>query len=123
MATPSSTKILVIEDEPAIARAHGRVLSRLLDGCEITTVNSAALAIAELSSGTSFALILSDFDLIGAGTGGDVLLWVRAQAPATPFLFCSGNEAIEMLGVPYIAKPCFPNELRAAIVAAMGVAS
>lgn len=116
-------RILVIEDEPTIARGHERVLRRLLGPCEITTVNSAERAIAELSSGATFALILSDYDLLGNGTGGDVLLWVLAQSPSTPFLFCSGNELVEDLGAPFIAKPCGATELRAAITAAIGGAA
>lgn len=107
-------RILHVEDDSAIARIVARDLMRNLsaDVCNVTTAEA---AIAELAAGAAFDLVISDYDLASSATGGDVLRWVRENLPEMPFLFLSGNEAIEKLGAPWLAKPAFGKELRESI--------
>lgn len=111
-------RVLVVEDDPLIARGYERLIRRRFSPCDIVVVNSAEIAVVMLFT-QDFDLVISDFDLAGKRTGADVLEAVRADLNRPAFLFVSGNEVVETLGAPFLDKPCAPSALRDAIGAAI----
>lgn len=117
-------RVLIVEDHAAIARGHEHLVRRHLThiGCasEVVITDTAEAAIAKLAV-ENFDLVISDFDLAGTGTGGDVLRAVRADLDRPRFVFVSGSDDAAILaakhGVPYLDKPCSPTDLRNAITA------
>lgn len=95
---PSMTTILLIEDNPGLQRMNLRMLRRLFPAHRIAAASTAEQAITALRQG-GVALVVSDFDLEGYATGGDVLAWVRAHQPelVERFVFWSGNETTSKL--------------------------
>ena len=103
-------KILVVEDEPAVAMMMNYLLTRV--GCEVETAwqSSQALALAENSE---YDLITLDLSL--PGIDGFQLCRKLRQFPhlsQTPIVFVSGADteenrrrAIEAGAVDFIAKP------------------
>lgn len=53
----SKARLLVIDDEPAVARYIARALKH---DCDVTTVNSGSDALAQLDGGASFDVVLCD---------------------------------------------------------------
>ena len=57
MEPPGKARLLVIDDEPAVARYIARVLKH---DCVVTTVNSGGDALSKLESGERFDVVLCD---------------------------------------------------------------
>jgi len=117
-------KALIVEDDASIRRAIIRTLRRMFDGIHICAAESADEAIDYLREAVldrPFDLIISDWDLLGGQTGGDVLEWIREHASQLEprFMFLSGNEAIQNQRVRFIEKPCDTATLKAAIEATL----
>lgn len=110
-------RILIVEDDYVIARSTERLVRRATtQDVEVVHVITAEGAISELRTGElGYALVISDYNLAGHGTGADVLAQVRSMRTQPRFLFLSSDDAIEQLGVPYLTKPCRPSELRNAV--------
>jgi two-component system, cell cycle sensor histidine kinase and response regulator CckA len=88
--------VLLIEDEAAIQR----VMKRMLRGVVLTIVDSAEGAIQAIEAASEpFDTILSDFNIVGDKTGGDILEWVKANRPelVSRFVFCSCNPVVDQL--------------------------
>ena len=118
--------VLIIEDAPLLQRLYVRLLGTMFDPLNVQTTNNAddAIDLLELSlEETPFDLVISDFNLVGPKTGGDVFSWVKSHAPSllSRFLFVSGNPDVKELHVHYLAKPYEVPMLRGTIAAMTGV--
>ncbi len=81
-------RILHLEDSPQDAELVRELLAEEWPDCAITTVATRERYSEELRR--SYDLILSDFALVGFD-GTEALRLAREVAPATPFIFLSGN--------------------------------
>ena len=113
-------KILVVEDEPAIALALEDDLR--FDGHEVEVTGEGAAAIARARE-SRFDLIIHDIMLIGKD-GLDVCRELRRTGVTTPIIMLTARtqEAEKVLAFEsgaddYVTKPFGPRELRARIAA------
>lgn len=116
------TRILLVEDEGAIARCTERLIRRAatcaVEFVHVTTAEHAAmLLLMPGDAGGPFDLVISDYNLDGIETGADVLAVARSLPSPPAFLFMSSDERASRLGVRCLEKPCAPSELRAAVLA------
>jgi EAL domain-containing protein (putative c-di-GMP-specific phosphodiesterase class I) len=109
--TPS---VLVVDDEPAVARMTERLLAR--NGYRVTVAGGGKEAIA-LAQTRSFDAIVSDLDMPGVD-GRALLRAIRKSNLDVPFVFLTGNpdlqsaiEAVEYGAFRYLVKPVPPQEL------------
>lgn len=83
--------ILVVDDEPGVRAAIARWLQRHA-GCSVVGCADRAGAVAALAArSTPPSAIVLDWQL-GAETGGDVLLAIRASGVNAPCAFFSSHE-------------------------------
>jgi CheY-like chemotaxis protein len=87
-------KILIIEDDELVQEMVARILAREFDAPSIEFAASAPKAVALLQHDVSYDLIVSDFNL-KAGTGGDVLAWIRCERPTLVSRFIFFSSAME----------------------------
>lgn len=106
-----AARVLHVDDDPAVARAIASMLRRA--GYEVISVATAETARAELVKG-AFDVVVSDFNLGGAGTGADVL----AAAGSVPFIFLTSDDRADDFPVLRLEKPCTPSSLRKAVAIA-----
>ena len=111
-------RILVVEDEPAIAL--GLEDDLVLEGYEVVVTDDGNEAIQQVVNG-DFDLILLDVMLPGK-SGYDVCREIRKSQPLLPIIMLTAksHEAEKVLGLEmgaddYITKPFSPLELRARI--------
>lgn len=116
--TKSGTRILVVDDEPAIRRALRTPLTEL--GFEVSEVSRGEMALDVLRTET-FDAVLLDVNMPGIG-GIETLRRIRAMAPRLPIIILtvrdSENEkvqALEMGADDYVTKPFGVRELVARI--------
>ncbi len=106
--------ILLVEDDPLVARATARLL-RLRH--EVTVAGGVAEALAALA-GRAFDVVVSDFDL-GDGTGDEVLARAAEVQPAARRVLYSG---VSCRGARFaqrvVQKPATLEELDGALHAA-----
>jgi DNA-binding response OmpR family regulator len=115
-----SARILIIEDEPAIALGLRDDLE--LEGYDVEVVDNGNHAVNKACS-ESFDLLLLDVMLPGK-SGYDVCREVRGKKPDLPIIMLTArsHEAEKVLGLElgaddYVTKPFSPLELRARIKA------
>jgi CheY-like chemotaxis protein len=98
-------EILLIEDDPRLQRSTSRWIKKLYPTARLLVADNAPAAIGNLQT-HDVTLIVSDFDLIGPQTGGDVFAWVRAQQPhlVDRFVFFTGNSQAAELHYRVVAK-------------------
>ncbi len=115
-----SARILIVEDEPAIALPLRDDLE--LEGYRVTVVDNGNAAVDQACS-EPFDLLLLDVMLPGK-SGYDVCREVRSKKPDLPIILLTAksHEAEKMLGFElgaddYVTKPFSPMELRARIKA------
>jgi CheY-like chemotaxis protein len=114
-------RALVVEDDANVRRATISIVRRTFPGVDIIAAESADEAIGLLEEsackGPPFDLIVSDYNLLGTRTGGDVLDWIQAHLSYLEkrFVFLASDDAIRLRGVPFFEKPCDINELRVAL--------
>ena len=113
-------RILIVEDEPAIALGLRDDLE--LEGYEVEVVGDGETAVLKASN-EAFDLLLLDVMLPGK-SGYDVCREVRARKPELPIIMLTArsHEAEKILGLElgaddYVTKPFSPLELRARIKA------
>jgi CheY-like chemotaxis protein len=116
-------KILIVEDDVNIRRSLIRLLRRMFDEIDPWATGYADEAVTFLRDAMldkAFDLVICDWNLAGAQTGGHVLEWIREHASylEARFLFLSANEASQKLGVRWVDKVSDVPVLRAAIQAA-----
>jgi CheY-like chemotaxis protein len=109
-AASARAHVLVVDDEPLVARAVKRVLHAQYD---VTLASSADEALERLRSGERFDVVFCDLMMPGK-SGMDLHRAVLAEAPAVAdrFVFLTGGaftpEADEYLrrsGAPHVTKP------------------
>lgn len=86
-----SERVLVVEDEPAVADWLHRALASL--GYEVHVSNHANEALQKLQSLPSVDLMLTDIGLAGGPNGLDLATAAKGQHPKLRILFASGNAA------------------------------
>lgn len=113
-------RILIVEDEPAIAAALQDDLE--LEGYDVQHVDNGSIAADTALSG-GFDLVILDVMLPGK-SGYDVCRHLRSQRPRLPIIMLTARagEAEKVLGLEmgaddYVTKPFSPLELRARIKA------
>jgi signal transduction histidine kinase/DNA-binding response OmpR family regulator len=114
-STTTGYAVLVVDDEPAFARAVGELLG--LQGHQVTVVDSAEKALEALAS-TEFDVVLTDYSL-GEVTGAQ-LAERLADEPSAPFVVLVTGYAAEIddpsmltRGVSAVLpKPCRGDDLR-----------
>jgi DNA-binding NtrC family response regulator len=109
-----SARILVVDDERAICIAIERLLAAR--GHQVATARSVDEALERLGQG-SVHLVITDLGL-GAGSGMDVLRWVREHAPDTAVVMITAYgsertavEAMKLGAADYVPKPFDNDEL------------
>ncbi|MBO9680339.1 MAG: response regulator [Acidovorax sp.] len=114
-------RLLLVEDDPAIARTVAYTLER--DGLAVTHSLLLGDARAQLGGGTPFDLLVLDVGLPD-GNGLDLLRELRQARHTMPVLMLSahGEEIDRVLGLElgaddYLAKPFSPRELAARVKA------
>src|SRR5262249_7362620 len=107
-------RILVVDDEPAIAATIRRLLVRR--GHEVSTAGSADDAMAELER-AAYHLVITDLNLAGQ-SGLDVLRAVRERSPGTAVIMITAYgservavEAMKLGATDYLPKPFDNDEL------------
>jgi CheY-like chemotaxis protein len=114
-------KVLVIEDDDNLRKTMISFIRRTfrdVDGLVVLAALTANEAIALLRESTcegkAFDLVVSDYDLKDASTGGEVLDWIQAHLSylESRFVFLSSDSAIARRGVPFFDKPCDLDALR-----------
>ncbi len=115
-----SARILIVEDEPAIALGLRDDLE--LEGYRVEVVDNGSAAV-DLACAEPFDLLLLDVMLPGK-SGYDVCREVRGKKPDLPIIMLTAksHEAEKVLGFEigaddYITKPFSPLELRARVKA------
>lgn len=121
---PRRARVLLIDDEPLVARAAERVLSAY----EVVSVASAAAALGLLEGRERFDAIVCDL-MMPQMTGMELHARVAEQAPvlAAKFVFVTGGafteSAAEFLRTttnPWVEKPFDPERLRDAVAQVIG---
>ncbi|MGM0575054.1 MAG: response regulator [Myxococcota bacterium] len=124
-AEPTTTsarrgRVLVVDDERAVARGIARVLGRLHD---VEVVDSARDACTLLEEDDGFDVILTDL-LMPGFSGMDLYLWVKADRPhlLERVAFMTGGVLddevqafVDGVDSPFFDKPMEPIRLREAI--------
>lgn len=110
--------VLVVDDEPAIAAAVATILRT--SGVEVFTASSAEDAMSILArEAREFDLLLTDVDMPGVD-GRELAAWARDAHPDLAVLFMTGGAAHpQSLSGPVLRKPFHPDELEAAVRAAI----
>jgi response regulator RpfG family c-di-GMP phosphodiesterase len=116
------TRILLVDDEPFVLEGLRRQLAREY---EIATATGGADALAALTAGPPFAVILSDLRMPGMN-GVELLTAAREASPDTVRMLLTGNADLDAaLGAVnqgevfrFLTKPCPPQVLFPAIASA-----
>ena len=120
-----TTRLLIVDDDPAFRRLCGMALAQ--EGIECTGVGSSSEALAALGDPRSrtFDLILLDMELPGM-KGWELLQVMRDQGWQTPVVLVSVREGVEEkvrafdLGADdYVVKPCSFEELTSRLQAVL----
>src|SRR5258708_3884243 len=115
-------RILFVDDEPLILEGLQRMLRPMRAEWEMVFVESGAKAL-ELMSQSPFDAVVSDMRMPGMN-GAELLAEVLKRFPQTVRLILSGHAdrdlVLKCVGSThqYLAKPCRPEELKAAITRA-----
>jgi nitrogen-specific signal transduction histidine kinase len=125
-AAVASLRVLVVEDEPAVAQLAAGLLEE--SGHRATTVDSprAALDVLE-AAGDGFDLVFTDTLMPGGMSGVDLAREIAARWPRMAVLLSTGHADVHAgdagLGFPLLMKPYGEAELAQAVGAAMRYAA
>jgi DNA-binding response OmpR family regulator len=115
----TATRVLLVEDEPAIAEVARLYLER--DGHAVDVVGDGTAALDRLGSGGADVVLL-DIGLPGPVDGIEVCRRLRAADDWTPVIFVTArdDEVDRILGLElgaddYVTKPYSPRELAARV--------
>ena len=119
---PSRGLILMVDDEPAIARAYARTLGTA--GFTVVTAGDGHEA-ANAARDKSFDVIISDIAMPGMD-GIELLRTVREYDLDVPFIIMTGGpavhsaaQAMEYGALRYLIKPVLPDDLEAVVARAV----
>ena len=111
-----TTKILIVDDDRAHAETCAEALAPM--GAEIVVANSGAEGLRVVSSGGSFAVVLTDL-VMRDHDGFEILEAVKERDPSTSVLMLTGHgnrdvavRAMEQGALYYLEKPVDLDELR-----------
>jgi len=114
IAVDETPSVLVVDDEPAVARTTERLLGR--QGYRVTVAHGGQQAI-DLARTQAFDAIVSDLDMPDVD-GRALLRAIRKNNLDVPFVFLTGNpdlqsaiEAVEYGAFRYLVKPVPPQQL------------
>lgn len=114
VAVEETPSVLVVDDEPAVARTTERLLGR--KGYRVTVAHGGQQAI-DLARTNAFDAIVSDLDMPDVD-GRALLRAIRKSNLDVPFVFLTGNpdlqsaiEAVEYGAFRYLVKPVPPQQL------------
>ena len=113
------TRILFVDDDPHVLKALRRSMSEMDDEWDLAFCDSGAAALADLARHPA-DVVVSDMRMPGMD-GADLLDEVRKRHPATIRVILSGfaetASVLKTIGPThiYLAKPCQPQTLHAAI--------
>jgi DNA-binding NtrC family response regulator len=125
-AAKTKARILVIEDEPAVAAFLRTALERR--GYEVTSSSSAVEGLRLLAL-HDFRGVISDFRTPGGITGSDVHDWLARHRPemASRIIFITGDTAsdetvalLALAGTPCVEKPFRVQQLMDAVEKTIG---
>jgi len=104
-------RVLVVDDEPLVARALSRSFGRL--GIVAAVAGSAAEALARCGE-ANFDLVVADQNMPGV-TGAELLAIIHRTRYPARFALCSGGEPppCAVPGVAFLRKPWRDDDLRA----------
>lgn len=113
-------KVLIVEDDAQLRRVLIRLMRHMFDDIDPWAAESADQAIEYLREAAldrPFDLVISDFNLLGTRTGGDIIEWIRDHASylENRFLFLSSDERAKKFHRNWLPKPAEAADLRAAI--------
>src|SRR5687767_4896059 len=115
---PRAPRVLVADDDPAVARSLQRVLGAA--GFEVILVADGNAAVEELKT-RGFEVVLTDIHMPGTN-GVDLLRLVRAYDLDVPVILMTGEpevdtavEAIELGALGYLRKPLDPERVVAKV--------
>jgi len=113
-------RVLVVDDEPLVARVHKRLLASLGYDVQVATSSEEALSVLQ-SNPARFDLLFTDQTMPGL-TGVELARQVRTFLPKLPIVLCTGFQEwinarqVQQLGVSEIVdKPTSRDDLAAAI--------
>jgi EAL domain-containing protein (putative c-di-GMP-specific phosphodiesterase class I) len=119
---PSRGLVLMVDDEPAIARAYARTLGA--SGFTVVTAGDGHEA-ANAARDKSFDVIISDIAMPGMD-GIELLRTVREYDLDVPFIIITGGpavhsaaQAMEYGALRYLIKPVLPDDLEAVVARAV----
>ena len=95
MANMSSARILILEDDPRTLEVFSEALRRA--GCEVEAVRTMAAAVEALNA-RRYTAILTNLGLPDIAPS-DVLAGLRATAPRSRIVVCSGLITEELRGI------------------------
>jgi len=113
-------RVLIIDDEPALARALAAMLQ---PDCQVTTATAGRDGLERLARGEVYDLVFCDL-VMPEVTGMDIYEQIKLQRPqlAERFVFMTGGafttrarEFLEQIENPCIAKPFGVEEIRALV--------
>ncbi len=114
MSEQETLRVLVVDDDPQVLRAHGAALSR--HGASVETASNGAAAIERLKQ-AAFDVIVSDISMPEMN-GIEFLKAVRARDLDVPVILATGDpsidsaaRAVEYGAFRYLQKPVAPQEL------------
>ena len=117
----SAPRVLIVDDEPAVAAALARVVASI--GADVSVLHDATLALRALET-TEFDVIVSDLAMAGM-SGTELLRAVRARDLDLPVIQITGApsvesaaSAVELGAFRYLTKPLSPDVLRKAVLEA-----
>ena len=98
-------RVLLVDDDPLVRLAVDRQLEVL--GCSVLAVNNGAEAIAVLTKGMRFDVLVTDLNL--PDRDGRSIAWTAAAlSPRMRMVFMSGSapgEPLEPADAPFLLKP------------------
>jgi len=105
--TGHSGKILLIEDDKVLAGLTAELFEQA--GYNVTTVHSAAAALAELRANGKIDAIFSDIVMPGGMNGLELARAIRSEYPGTPVLLTTGFSGAaataDAHGIEIVPKP------------------
>jgi two-component system, cell cycle sensor histidine kinase and response regulator CckA len=123
-SAPVIGRVLLIDDEPLMRRATGRLLEAL--GFEVRTAEDGTEAESELKAWPETDVILLDLMMPGRSTE-ETFAALRRVKPSVPIVLCSGYSAPDVAGqllresnVTHLQKPFSKAQLSEAIAIARG---
>ena len=109
-------RILVVDDEPIVARLAGMVLEQ--EGYEISIACGASEALALVAGSPRFDLVLSDF-LMPSMNGQELIRRIQERSPSTVAVLMTGYMADALPKIPVVRKPFSVAVLVAAVSRAL----